>query len=122
MVDPDVLRAENGGVRTCRACGNGVEDRYRYCPWCAAPQRRKLVEFFAPHPAVEIDAHKALRVSRYFGDDETAPQVRFSIWSVDSAEAVVSLSPEEAERVAAFLTPPAPKRQLLDQLKDTLRL
>jgi hypothetical protein len=122
VVDPDVLRAENGGVRTCRGCGNGVEDRYRYCPWCAAPQRRKLVEFFAPHPAVETDAHKALRVSRYFGDDETAPQVRFSIWSVDSAEAVVSLSPEEAERVAAFLTPPAPTRQLLDQLKDTLRL
>ena len=109
-------------MRTCRGCGNGVEDRFRYCPWCASPQRRKLVEFFAPHPAVEADSHKALRVSRYFGDDETAPQVRFSIWSVDAAEAAVSLSPEEAERVAAFLTPPAPKRQLLDQLKDTLRL
>ena len=109
-------------MRTCRACGNGVEDRYRYCPWCAAPQRRKLVEFFAPHPAVEGDVHKALRVSRYFGDDETAPQVRFSIWSVDSAEAAVSLSPEEAERVAAFLAPPTPRRQLIDQLRDTLRL
>jgi hypothetical protein len=109
-------------VKTCRHCGNGVEDRYRFCPWCAAPQRRKLVEFFAPHPGVPGDARKALRVSRYFGDEGTAPQVRFSIWSVDSAEAVVSLSPEEAERVAAFLTPPAPKRQLLDQLKDTLRL
>ena len=122
MVEPDVFRGENGSVRTCRACGNGVEDRFRYCPWCAAPQRRKLVEFFAPHPAVDADAQKALRVSRYFGDDETAPQVRFSIWSVDSAEAAVSLSPEEAERVAAFLTPPAPRRQLIDQLKDTLRL
>jgi hypothetical protein len=61
-------------VRTCRACGNGVEDRFRYCPWCAAPQRRKLVEFFAPHPAVDGDAQKA------------------------------------------------PKRPLIDQLKDTLRL
>ena len=110
------------GVKTCRHCGNGVEDRFRYCPWCAAPQRRKLVEFFAPHPGVEADAQKALRVSRYFGDDETAPQVRFSIWSVDYAEAAVSLSPEEAERVAAFLTPPAPRRQLIDQLRDTLRL
>ena len=61
-------RAENENVRTCRACGNGLEDRFRYCPWCAAPQRRKLVEFFAPHPAVPGDAHKALRVTRYFGD------------------------------------------------------
>jgi hypothetical protein len=71
---------------------------------------------------MEGDAHKALRISRYFGDDETAPQVRFSIWSVDSADAAVSLSPEEAARVAAFLTPPSPRRQLIDQLKDTLRL
>jgi hypothetical protein len=108
-------------VRTCRACGNGVEDRYRYCPWCAAPQRRKLVEFFAPHPAVEGDQAKALRVSRYFGDDDTVPQVRFSIWHVDAAEAAVSLSEEEAQRVAAFLAPPA-RRPLLGQLRDTLRL
>ena len=48
--------------------------------------------------------------------------MRFSIWSVDSAEAAVSLSPDEAARVATFLTPPAPRRQLIDQLKDTLRL
>jgi hypothetical protein len=122
MLEPDTAREENVRVKTCRQCGNGVEDRFRYCPWCAAPQRRKLVEFFAPHPAVEGDAQKALRVSRYFGDDDTAPQVRFSIWSVDAAEAVVSLSPEEAERVAAFLTPPIPKRHLIDQLRDTLRL
>jgi hypothetical protein len=33
----------------------------------------------------------------------------------------VSLSPEEAQRVAGFLAPP-PRRQLLDQLRDTLRL
>jgi hypothetical protein len=109
-------------VHTCRHCANRVEDRFRYCPWCAAPQRRKLVEFFAPHPDVPADAAKALRVSRYFGDDEAAPQVRFSIWSVDSAEAVVSLSDEEAARVAEFLAPPPPKRQLLDQLRDSLRL
>jgi len=110
-------------VRTCRDCGNNVEDRFRYCPWCAAPQRRKLVEFFAPHPGIEADAAKALRVSRYLGDDETAPQVRFSIWNVDAAEAAVSLSDEEAARVAAFLSPrPHARRQLLDQLRDTLRL
>ena len=108
-------------MRTCRQCGNGVEDRFRYCPWCAEPQRRKLVEFFAPHPAVERDAHKALRVSRYFGDEETPAQVRFSIWAVDAAEAAVSLSPEEAHRVAAFLAP-QPRRQLLADLWDALRL
>jgi hypothetical protein len=108
-------------MRTRRECGNGVEDRFRYCPWCAAPQRRKLVEFFAPHPAVERDAHRALRVSRYFGDEGTPPQVRFSIWSVDSAEAAVSLSPEEAQRVAAFLAPPA-RRQRLAELREALRL
>jgi hypothetical protein len=112
-----------GGVKTCRQCGNGVEDRFRYCPWCAAPQRRKLVEFFAPHPLVEGDAAKALRVSRYFGDDDTPAQVRFSIWSVETAEAAVSLSNDEAARVAAFLAPPPrPRRQLLDQLRDSLRL
>jgi hypothetical protein len=80
------------------------------------------VEFFAPHPDVERDHAKALRVSRYLGDDATAPQVRFSIWNVDSAEAAVSLSEEEARRLASFLAPPAPRRQLIDQLRETLRL
>ena len=123
MLEPDMAREENRGVKTCRQCGNGVEDRFRFCPWCAAPQRRKLVEFFAPHPLVEGDAAKALRVSRYFGDDETPAQVRFSIWSVETAEAAVSLSNDEAARVAAFLTPPAPpRRQLLAELRDAFRL
>ena len=109
-------------MRTCRHCGNVVEDSYRYCPWCSAPQRRKLVEFFAPHPLVERDASKALRVSRYVGDDVTPAQVRFSIWDVDQAEAAVSLSPDEAARVAEFLRPPQARRPLFDQLRDTLRL
>jgi hypothetical protein len=108
-------------VNTCRQCGNGVEDRFRYCPWCAAPQRRKLVEFFAPHPDVAPDQAKALRVSRYFGDEETVPQVRVSIWNVDSADAAMSLTEEEAARLAGFLAPPA-RRPLLEHLRDTLRL
>jgi hypothetical protein len=66
--------------------------------------------------------HKALRISQYFGDAETVPQVRFSIWSAESADAAVSLSEEEAERVAAFLTPTRPRRALLDSLRETLRL
>ena len=67
------------------------------------------------------DAAKALRVSRYFGDESTVPQVRFSIWNVDSAEAAVSLSPEEAARVADFLRPHQPRR-VLDQIRESLRL
>ena len=85
------------------------------------PQRRKLVELFAPHPDVGADQAKALRVSRYFGDEETVPQVRFSIWNVDSAEAAVSITEDEAAKLAGFLAPP-PRRPLLDQLRDTLRL
>jgi hypothetical protein len=108
-------------VHACRHCGNGVEDRFRYCPWCALPQRRKLVEFFAPHPGVPADALKALRVSRYFGDDETLPQVRVSIWNRDVAEAAVSVSEEEAARLAGFLAPPS-RRPLLHQLRESLRL
>lgn len=106
-------------MHTCHHCGNGVEDRFRYCPWCALPQRRKLVEFFAPHPDVDADHAKALRVSRYFGDEETVPQVRFSIWNVDSADAAVSLTEEEAAKLAGFLAPP--RRPFLEQLRATLR-
>ena len=72
-------------------------------------------------PPSQADWAKALRVSRYFGDEETPPQVRFSIWFVDKAEAAVSLSNEEAERVARFLRPPV-RRPLLGQLRDTLRI
>ncbi|MDX6448532.1 MAG: hypothetical protein QOD08_995, partial [Gaiellaceae bacterium] len=49
----------------CAQCGGEVEGRYRYCPWCAAPLRRKLVEFFR---ADERDRGKALRVSRYLDE------------------------------------------------------
>jgi hypothetical protein len=123
MLERAMAGEENGHVKTCRQCGSSVEDRFRYCPWCAAPQRRKLVEFFAPHPLVERDAAKALRVSRYLGDEETPAQVRFSIWQYDSAQAAVSLSNDEAARVAAFLAPPPPpRRALLAELKDALRL
>src|SRR5262245_21396826 len=71
------------------------------------------------------DAGKALRVSRYFGNDERPPQLRFSIWSGDAADAAVSLTEEEAARLAQFLAPqpaPQPRRQLFDHLRDTLRL
>jgi hypothetical protein len=108
-------------MHPCRHCGIAVEPSFRSCRWCAQPLRRKLVEFFAPHPAVPGDAAKALRVSRYFPAADTPAQFRFSIWSDNSADAAVSLSDDEAARLAQFLTP-APRRQpLLDQLRESLR-
>jgi hypothetical protein len=82
----------------CVRCGGELEERFRFCPWCAAPQRRKIVEFFSPH---HRDAGKALRVTRYFSED---PHVRFSVWNESGvAEAAVSLDEQEAGRVARFL-------------------
>ena len=83
-------------MRACGECGGELEAAYRFCPWCAAPQRRKLVEFFRAHPR---DAGKALRVSRYLTEE---PHVRFSVWSADGvAEAAVSLEEQEAEPASA---------------------
>jgi len=101
-------------MAACPRCGSEVEPRFRFCPWCAAPQRRKLVEFFRAHPR---DEGRALRVSRYFGDD---PQVRFSVWGDDGvAQAAVSLEDDEADRLAAFLARPRPSAhtRLLEHLR-----
>jgi len=81
----------------CTGCGEEVEARFRFCPWCGAAQRRKLVEFFWPHPN---SAGRALRVSRYFGEE---PQVRFSVWDDGVARAAVSLDEDEARRLAEFV-------------------
>jgi hypothetical protein len=81
----------------CTACGKELEARFRFCPWCGVAQRRKLVEFFWPHPN---SSGRALRVSRYFGDE---PQVRFSVWDDGVARAAVSLEDDEARRLAVFL-------------------
>lgn len=105
-------------MRECEGCGSTLESRFRFCPWCAAPQRRKLVEFFAASAAVDTDAGKALRVSRYLREQH----VRFSVWNDrGEAEAALSLDELEAERLAAFLAPPAAERTLVDQLRDALR-
>ena len=82
----------------CTGCGEEVEARFRFCPWCGAAQRRKLVEFFWPHPN---SAGRALRVSRYLGDE---PQVRFSVWDDGVAKAAVSLDEDEARRLADFVS------------------
>jgi hypothetical protein len=85
------------------------------------PQRSKLVEFFAPHPDVPGDAGRALRVSHYFASEARPPQFRFSIWSGESADAAVSLTEEEAVRLAEFVAP-ATRRPFFDQLRESLRL
>jgi hypothetical protein len=87
-------------VDACRECGGELEARYRFCPWCAAPQRVKLTDFFAG--AEESDHGRALRVSRYL--EEHGQQVRFSIWDAAGvAESALSLEADEAERLGAFL-------------------
>jgi hypothetical protein len=89
-----------------------LEREFRYCPWCAAPQRRKLVEFFR---GVDADERKALRVSRYLPEH----RVRFSVWDeTGTARAAVSLDDDEAARLAAYLAPTPPLRQ---RLRDDLR-
>lgn len=93
-------------MAVCAHCTGPVEEEHRFCPWCAAPQRRKLVEFFAPHPR---DLGKALRVSRYLGDE---PHVRFSVWDEQGVvEGAVSIDDAEAERLASFLRAGAPRRE-----------
>ncbi|MDX6562482.1 MAG: hypothetical protein QOD65_2296 [Gaiellales bacterium] len=87
----------------CGACSGEVEARFRYCPWCAAPVRRKLMEFF-PARAFPGEIGKALRVSRYFPDGGEPGHVRFSVWNETGvAEAVDSLDDPDASRLAAFI-------------------
>jgi hypothetical protein len=102
-------------MHTCRSCNGSVEGDYRYCPWCAAPQRAKLVEFFT---GTGSDSGRALRVSRYVDERH----VRFSVWDESGrAEAALSIGEAEAQRLARFL---APKRHtsLVDELRARARL
>jgi hypothetical protein len=98
-------------VTACAHCGRKVEARFRFCPFCGATLRRKLVEFFRPHPN---SAGRALRVSRYVGEE---PQVRFSVWDDGVARAAVSLEEDEAQRLAAFLAQSDPATGFLDAAK-----
>jgi hypothetical protein len=86
----------------CGRCTEEVDRAFRYCPWCGAALRIKVTELFGGADG------KALRVSRYFGDDDPEAQVRVSVWSEAlgrhlRADAAVSLTEDEAERLARFL-------------------
>ena len=86
----------------CRRCAEEVDRAFRDCPWCGAPLRIKVTELFGGADG------KALRVSRYFGGEGDEPQVRVSVWSEAlgrhlRADAAVSLTEDEAERLARFL-------------------
>lgn len=94
---------ERSQVPDCPSCAQPVESRHRYCPWCAAPLRSKLVEFFAPHPLIEGRA-RALRVSRYLGGEPSQRHTRLSIWDTDRAVSAISLDPGETRRLSRFLT------------------
>jgi hypothetical protein len=105
-------------VRSCRSCGKNVEGEFRFCPWCATPLRRKLVDFFRAH---ERDHGSALRVSWYLDEN---PQVRFSVWDEDGrAAAAISLDEAEAKRLGALLTRRAVgrPRSISDRLASFLR-
>jgi len=100
----------------CVHCGREVEPAFRYCPWCGAVQRRKLVDFFSGHPL--LDPHRSLRVSRYLPTRDQEPHVRFSVWDEHGeARGVVSLTEAEAERLAAFLRPVRHSQRLRDALE-----
>ena len=102
---------------TCVHCGQDVQAVFRYCPWCGAAQRRKLVEFFRGH--ADLDRGRSLRVSRYFRTHDQEPHVRFSVWNEEGeAQAAVSIDEDDAERLAAFLRPPVRPRQ--SRLREAL--
>jgi hypothetical protein len=83
----------------CARCEGELSERFRFCPWCAAPLRTKLVEHFRAHPLMEQDV-VALRVSRYLTE---LRHIRFSIWNPDGAVAAISLEEREAARLASFV-------------------
>lgn len=105
-------------MRECRSCGSAFDERYRFCPWCGAVQRLKIVEYFAAFPLTGADDTKGLRVSRYL----TRPgHVRFSVWRAGEVSGAVSIGEREARRLAAFLagTDPRARPRLTDRLRQS---
>jgi hypothetical protein len=99
----------------CAHCGRGTAVEYRYCPWCATPQRSKLVEFFK---GADSESGRALRVSRYLPER----RVRFSVWDESgTVRAAVSIDEDEASRLAEFVAPPERRPRFRDELRALVR-
>ena len=113
----------------CPSCGFHQPDLHRFCVSCghALPtelvrhKRPKVTQLFAGFPTHPSDPpDSVLRVSRYADDvvfesaegSVTIPgrHVRFSMWVTDRPECAISLSNDEAARLALFLQTPASDR------------
>ena len=109
----------------CPNCGLQQPDLHRFCVSCGStlptqllhPRRPKVTQLFAgvpTHPSDPPDS--VLRVSRYADDvifesaegSVTIPgrHARFSIWVTERPDCAISLSDDEASRLALFLQTP----------------
>ena len=84
-------------MRTCSECRHAVEDEFRFCPRCGAALRSKIVEYFVGEDQL---GDGALRVSVYLNQPQ---HVRLSLGKGETAQAALSLSPVEADRLVDFL-------------------
>jgi len=115
-------------MRECRSCRSAFDERFRFCPWCGAIQRLKIVEYFGGVPVAPGEAGKGLRVSRRLA---TPGHVRFRVWGIGRVEAPFAIDESEARRLASFLRRTDPElgrprladrlRQSADALLETLR-
>lgn len=108
----------------CRSCGQSVDPGHPFCPWCAAPQRRKAVALFPPHPDVDAPG-RGLRVSRYFDPASGPPHTRLSLYDDEGrVTSVVALDDATTARLARFLfglaeskdVPPTVRQRVIDLL------
>jgi hypothetical protein len=109
----------------CPSCGFQQPDLHHFCVSCghALPaelvsrKRPKVTQLFAGFPTHPADSpDSVLRVSRYVDDvvfesaegSVTIPghHVRFSMWVTERPECAISLSDDEASRLALFLQAP----------------
>ncbi|HET8741632.1 MAG TPA: hypothetical protein VFM41_03350 [Gaiella sp.] len=100
----------------CERCDGELDQRFRFCPWCSAPQRLKLVAHFRGDPLIER-LPVGLRVSRYL---VARRHVRLSIWDEERAVAAVALEEGEAARLASFLALGEPRRRR--RFRDDVRV
>lgn len=102
-------------MRSCSSCDRSLEDEFRFCPYCGAVQRTKLVESFRGRGDL---GDGALQASVYV---EPPEHVRLSIWREERAEAVVALDAREARRLGRFLLAVVPGGRRTEVLSSRLK-